>query len=67
MPQRGAALAGITLASAFWMVGRVWQLAAWNALRAALGARWRQAFVAAAVVCAALAGPARAALRAASA
>ena len=61
------ALAGIVLASAFWLAGLVWTLAAWNALRIALGAGPWRAMLAAAVVLAAVGGLLRAALWAAGA
>jgi hypothetical protein len=50
------ALAGIVLASAFWLAGLAWALAAWNALRLAFGAEWPRALLAAAVALAAFAG-----------
>jgi hypothetical protein len=63
---RGTALAGLLLASVFWLAGFVWLAAAWNALRLALGARWWQAIVAAAAVGALLTSLALAARWAAS-
>ena len=52
----GTALAGIVLASAFWLAGLAWALAAWNALRLAFGAGWLRALLAAAVALAVFAG-----------
>jgi hypothetical protein len=50
------ALVGLVLATAFWLAGWAWLLAAWNALRVALGAGPLRATVAAALVLALLAG-----------
>jgi hypothetical protein len=61
------ALAGIVLASAFWLAGLAWTWAAWNALRIALGAGPWRAMLAAAVALAAVGGLLRAALWAAGA
>ncbi len=46
---RGAALAGVVLASAVWLAGVAWLVAAWNGLRIAFGARGWQALLAAAI------------------
>lgn len=43
-------------ASAFWLAGLTWALAAWNALRVAFGAGWPRALLAGAVALAAFAG-----------
>ncbi|HMO48495.1 MAG TPA: hypothetical protein PKB14_21030 [Rubrivivax sp.] len=61
------ALAGVVLASAFWLAGLVWTLAAWNALRIAFGAAPLRALLAAALALAACGGLLRAALWAAGA
>ncbi|HEX6363083.1 MAG TPA: toll/interleukin-1 receptor domain-containing protein [Albitalea sp.] len=53
---RGPALAAIVIASALWLAGLAWLLAAWNALRLALSARPLAALGAAAVVVALLGG-----------
>jgi hypothetical protein len=50
------ALAGVVLASAFWLAGLAWTLAAWNALRIAFGAGPLRAAVAGAVSLVAFAG-----------
>jgi TIR domain len=50
------ALAGVVLASAFWLAGLAWTLAAWNALRIAFGAGPLRAAVAGAVSLATFAG-----------
>ena len=61
------ALSGVVLASAFWLAGLVWALAAWNALRIAFGATALRAVLAAALVLAACIGLLRAVFWAASA
>jgi hypothetical protein len=63
----GTALAGIVLATAFWLAGLAWTWAAWGALRVALGGRWWQSFLAAGAALALLGGLLRAVGWAASA
>jgi hypothetical protein len=61
------ALAGLVLASACWLAGLAWALAAWNALRIAFGAGPLRSVGAAFVAVAAFAGLLWAALWAAGA
>ena len=66
-PVGAAVLAGIVLASAFWLAGLAWAWAAWRALRVAYGAGMLRAIAAAGVALALAAGLLRAAWWAAAA